>query len=401
MKLRTLHHQRMYRASSTSFFAKFLLVVAIITMAFIAPFQLTKNVSADKYDDQINALQQDINKYNAQAAALKAQSDSYQSAIAQLQAEAAVIQAQIDISKTKFDQLTAQIAETEKKIADNKDALGSTIADLYVDQKISPVEMLASSKNISDYLDKQEYRTSVRNQLTDTIKEIKDLKSQLTKQKTDVERVLSDQTNSRNALVAKQNQQQDLLNQTQGQEAAYAQLVSSTVKRLEAVHAEQQAAFARLTNNGANNAGAVGAFQFRNFSGNQGCGGGYPYCGALDSMVDPWGLYNRECVSWSAWRATQAGKKVGNFSGQGNAYSWPSSTSGWMGAIVNNTPAVNAVAILPLTPGFAPWGHSMNVEEILSDGWLRVSQYNFGGTGQYSTMEIKASGVVFVHFPDR
>jgi len=45
-----------------------------------------------------------------------------------------------------------QIADTEKKIKDNQDALGETIANLYVDGKISPLEMIASSKNVSDYL---------------------------------------------------------------------------------------------------------------------------------------------------------------------------------------------------------------------------------------------------------
>ena len=201
MKLRATHHIRSRKAASISFLGKSLIVLAVITMAFIAPLQSVQKVFADQYDDKINALQQDINKYQAQAALLNSQAATLSSALAQLANEKATLQAQIDLNQTQYDQLVKQIAETEKTIKDNQDALGTTIANLYVDQKISPLEMLASSKNISDYLDKQEYRNSVRDELTSTIKDIKDLKSKLDKQKTDVEAVLNQQKNSRDALV--------------------------------------------------------------------------------------------------------------------------------------------------------------------------------------------------------
>lgn len=95
------------------------------------------------------------------------------------------------------------------------------------------------------------------------------------------------------------------------------------------------------------------------------------------------------------------GRRVGNFAGMGHAYQWPL-TAQRMGAAVNTTPAIGAVAVLPNTSPVAPgFGHTMNVEAILPDGWIRVSQYNFGGTGLYNTMEIRPAGVTFVHFPSR
>lgn len=370
-----------------------------LLIALAVPIGFASNLYAEKYDDQIKALEQNVNTYNAEVTRLQGEARSLQSELAKLSAEKAVIQTQIDLSQVKYDKLISNIKSNEQKIKNQQDVLGDVLADLYVDGGISPIEMLASSKNVSEYIDKQEYRNSVRDELTGMIKDIKILKNTLNEQKVLVEKVLSEQKIQQQTLVAKENEQQSILAQTQGEEAAYSALVASTTNQLEQVHAEQRAALQRVTNGGSNNAATVGSFQFRSFSGNQGCGGGYPYCAAQDTMSDPWALYNRECVSYSAWRATQMGKKVGSFSGKGNAYEWPSSTSGWMGAVVDSSPAVGAVAILPITPGFAPIGHSMNVEAILSDGWLRVSQYNFGGTGEYSTMDIRASGVVFVHFP--
>ena len=69
--------------------------------------------------------------------------------------------------------------------------MGRILADLYVDDQISPLEMLASSKNISDYIDKQEQRNSLKTSLNDKIKEIKSLQKKLEENKKSVENTLA------------------------------------------------------------------------------------------------------------------------------------------------------------------------------------------------------------------
>jgi len=374
--------------ASISFFGKSLIILAVITMAFIAPFQSVQPVLADKYDDQINALQQDINKFNAQAAALKAQANSYQSAVGQLQAEAGVIQAQIELSQTRFDQLTAQIADTEKKITENRNALGITIANLYVDEKISPLEMLASSKNISDYLDKQEYRNSVRDELTSTIKEIKDLQTQLTQQKTDVERALGDQTNSRNALVAKQNEQQDLLNQTQGQEAAFQQLIGVNRQKQADLQAQQQIAIAAAisSSGGATLLQSGAAADYPWGPANCQMVGSYSSGGSNGSGGDGYGYGCRQCVSYTSWRvARETGYYPVNW---GDATNVPSSARA-SGYRTGFSPAVGSLAVIHGNPGHVAW-----VDAVNGDGTLIVSQYNYNygaGWGLFSQMRMSAS----------
>ena len=374
-------------------------------MAIATPIQLSQSVNADRFDDQIAALQQEVAQFQAEAARLNGEAKTLQSALATLANEKAAIQAQIDLSQAKYDKLVADIAATEAKIKDNQDVLGDTIADLYVDGNITPIEMLASSRNISDFLDKQEARNAIREQLTATIAEIKDLKIALDQQKVDVEKVLAEQKGQKEILVAKETEQANLLAQTQGQEVAYQQLSAQRSAEMAALEAQQRAAIAALTNNGTNSAGSVGTFQFRNYSGNLGaCGGGYPavWCNApMNYYVDSWALYTRQCVSYTAWAVqNRFGKRITSFSGMGNAYEWPSTASALMGADVDNTPRVGSIAITPRT-NFTPVGHSMVVEEVYGDGWIRVSQYNFGGTGEFSTMDLKASSAVYVHFRDR
>jgi len=377
----------------------FLIVCSVLIMVAI-PLQITQRAFADRYDDQINALQQQIDAYNAEDAKLNAQAKTLQSALSELQNQAAAIQAQVDLSQAKYDKLVTQIADTEKKIKDNQDALGQTIANMYVDDKITPIEMLASSKNISEYLDKQEFRSSVRNQLTSTISQIKNLKTQLVKQQADVKTVLDEQKAQKASLVAKQQQQQDLLNQTQGQEAAYQQLVASNNQKLADISSQQRSYYQSLLNSGSGvNSGVSGDFRYSNWSGNQGCSGGYPYCGPQDSGIDPWGLYNRECVSYVAWAlSNRFGRYVGNFSGSGNAYEWVWSAPAYSGASRVYSPQPGDAVVLPQSGNFSPIGHLMIVESV-NGGTVHVSQYNFYGTGEYSTMDIGTGGVVFLRFP--
>ena len=397
MKLRTT------TPVSKSLLTRSILVVTTIIFAIAAPIQISQSVSADKYDDQINALNQQKAAYQAQANQLNQQAQTLQVALASLNAQIASVQAEINLNQVKYDQLVSQIADTEKKIKDSQDALGTTIANLYVDSKVSPLEMVASSKNISDFLDKQEYRNSVRDQLTAAIAQIKALKIQLDQQKVDTQKILDQQTAQKAQLAAQQAQQQNILSETKGQEAAYQQLVSSMQQKMADAASAQRAYYQSLLgSSGGASAGVYGSFQWQNLSpsnGAGGCSGGYSYCQPQDSVVDPWGLYNRECVSYVAWALqNRYSKYVGNFSGNGNAYQWIWSAPQFSGAYRVDSPQPGDAVILPASGNFSPIGHAMIVDSV-SDGWVHVSQFNFYGTGQYSTMDIKATGVAFLRFP--
>lgn len=389
MKLRTTTQ------NSISFPVKVLLVICVVVMAFVAPLQLTQRVNADQYDDRINALQQNINQYQAQAEILNGQAVTLQTALAQLANEKAALQAQIDLNQAKYNQLVIDIANTEKKIKDNQDALGETIANLYVDEKISPLEMLASSKNISDYLDKQEYRNSVRDQLTSTIKEIKDLKAQLDTQKADVEKILAEQKSERDTLVAKENEQQGLLNKTKNSETAYQSLISSSATQIAEARAIQAALNSRGTSTGGFTVFSGGLLpsyitdsRFGSWN-NTNCPIVYTYMSSLGSDGnggDNRGYGCRQCASYVAWKINQV---KGYWPSWGDARNFASHG-------VEGSPHAGSIAVLDAGAS----GHVAWVETdpyISTSGTLKgktvitVSQYNFNygqGYGMYSLMEL-------------
>jgi peptidoglycan DL-endopeptidase CwlO len=387
--------QRSATPVSKGLVTKSILVAATVLMVMAAPLSMQPHVYADKYDDQIKALQQELDSYQAEAKKLKDAASSLQAKISVLSNQKAQIQGQIELSQAKFNKLSEQIVATEKKISDSRAVLGETLASLYIDDQISPLEMLASSKNISDYVDKQEYRSSIRDQLSSYISKIKDLKTSLESQKTDVARVLGDQKNAQKALAEKESEQSALLAATQGRESSYIQLSAETnAKKLE-VQKQQQAAI-EAAMFAASGGGTV------NILPGDPNKGGYPWeagCivdadavshGGYDGNgADPLGYGCRQCVSYTAWKVIQ---KVGYEPRYwGNANMWPGSARA-AGFTTGSTPKVGSVGVISA----GQYGHVVWVEAVNGDGTVDISQYNYynaggSGWGNYSKMRVSSA----------
>ena len=111
-----------------------------------------------------------------------------------------------------------------------------------------------------------------------------------------------------------------------------------------------------------------------------------------DSIVDSWGMLNRECVSYAAWYVANSGRRMPYWGGRGNANQWPSDARA-DGIPVDNTPQVGDVAIYM---GGA-YGHAMIVQKIMGST-VEVSSFNADGTGHYSVDDWPVSSLVFIHF---
>jgi peptidoglycan DL-endopeptidase CwlO len=358
-------------------------IMLVFFVALLAVSLPLAQVRADTYDDQIRSLQNEVGAFQNQAAQFRQQADTLQNQLSALNAEASVLQGQIDLNNAKLAQLNQQITDTEQKIAQQQDVLGDNLVTIYLDSSVTPIEILASANSISDFIDKQEYRDTIRSQLQQSIDTVKQLKEDLGKQKKDLENIIADQNVRHQVLADKQSEQANLLAQTQGQEAAYQQLATQRNDRIKQLRMEQAAANAKW--------GGNVAYQPR--------GGGYPSYWAdpsMDSTLDNWLMYNRECVSYAAFRVGASGRYQPT--GFGNAIQWPGSARS-RGIPVDRSPRAGDIAIWPV--GY--YGHAMYVEAVSGDGSIYISEYNFDWTGRYSERSIsgstwRAQGFEFIHF---
>lgn len=359
-----------------------------VKRAFLIPVVLVlgllpvSHAFAGTFDDQINQLQNEVNSFQAEAGRLRSEANTLQNAVNALNAQKMAIQTQIDLSQAKLNQLNDEIAKNETKLAQQQAVLSATIGDLSAESTTSPIELLAGSNSIGDFIDRQEYRTSVQEQIQNAITEVKALKAKLAAQKVEVEKVIADQSAQRNDLAAKESEQASLLAATQGQEAAYQGMIGSKNSQIASLRAQQTDTNARF-------------FSSQPGSGPT-CGGGYPgrWCNApMDTIVDDWGMYNRECVSYTAFRVAASGRYMPYWGGIGNANQWDDNARA-SGIPVDYSPRPGDVAIS--NAGY--YGHSMYVESVNGNGTINISQYNAGWDGRYSTATVSASGLVFIHF---
>jgi surface antigen len=105
---------------------------------------------------------------------------------------------------------------------------------------------------------------------------------------------------------------------------------------------------------------------------------------APDSLTDPWGFYNRECVSFVADRlnndnnmAFSNNMSVNGVAGHyGYAYQWKDNAIKLYGASVfNGTPAAGSVAWWGVS-SYASLGHVAYVDSVNGDGSINIEQYN-------------------------
>lgn len=364
-------------------------------MAFAMPATMAAQAHAEsiaQLQARVNALKGQQNDLRNQAETLSGKVNTLAGKVSDLQNQQASMQNQINLSQAQYDELTQQITKTEQEIAANKQTLGSILSNMYVDGHASTLEMLASSKNIGDFVDKQAYQSSISGKLTSTIKKINALQASLKKQQLGVKLALANEQNAKAQLAASQAEQQKLLNETQGQESAYQNLIKGNQSQQDQLSAQIAAQMAATIRSGSASVISVG-----------GSNGGYPYACQLNGLYSPWtdnGNYGcSQCVSYAAW---MMGQVYGQYPvGWGNADNFPGNAAA-AGFHVSYTPHANSIVFFPSgVNGAGGVGHVAWVEGV-SGNTITVSQYNYntgGGWGQFSRMTFSNYGGMQYIYP--
>lgn len=356
--------------------------VMLLASLFVFSLLLSPLVRADQFDEQIRQIQADSAEKQQNVNQLEVQANSYQGEIDRLQVQINTVRQQIQESEAKRDDLQNQIVAAQAELDKQRALLGENIKAMYVEGEISTLEMLASSKDLSEFLDKQQYRTSVQQNIKTTLEKITTLKAQLKAQKEEVEKLLADQQAMNQQVTASQNQQSSLLAYTEAQQAQFTAQIGANKTAMAELRRQQIIANARFAG------GAPGT--------GPACGGGYParWCEIpQDSAIDSWGMYNRECVSYTAFKVAASGRHMPYWGGYGNANQWDNNARR-AGIPVDGNPRVGDVA----QTDAGGLGHVMYVEHVYGDGTILISQYNASFDGRYSERRINAGGLNFIHF---
>ncbi len=343
-------------------------------------------VQADQFQAQIDAINHDSSLKKDAQGQLGAQAAGLSDTIAKLQGEIQALERQIVANQQKADDLRAQIVAAEAELARQKAMLGDMIKAMYLEGDITTVEMLASSKDLSDYFDKQQYQETVRNKIKATVDKVTQLKLDLNTQKETLEKLIADQQLIREQVNAQRAEQDRLLALNQSEQSALDQQIRANSGKVAELRAAQAAENAKRFR-------GSGVKVVAGSNGND----TYPAIwrnSPQDSLVDSWGMYNRECVSWTAWKVHYSGRHMPYWGGIGNANQWDDNARR-AGIPVDGNPRAGDIAVAH----WGYYGHVMYVESVNPNGTINISQYNYDFNGTYSeAYNFPTAGLVFIHF---
>jgi peptidoglycan DL-endopeptidase CwlO len=363
--------------------------IAVIVTAILLPPNFS---SASKLSDlraQNANVVAAINESNQKLEGLTNTSNTLKGQIAFMNAQIAGIQSQIGATKDKIATLQVGLDQAQENLDKQKIVLQASVNTLYKNAGASTVELLIGSDSFTKFVDSQTYLQNLKDGITGSVQKIIALKAQIQSQQDDQKNLLNQQTAQQQQLLTSQNQVASLLATTQGQESSFQQHLAD-------LRAQQQQILGAI----AAQMAASGTVLITS----DGYNGGYPAYlsnAPQDSLVDPWGMYNRECVSYAAFKVAQSGRTMPYWGGVGNAQQWPSNARA-DGIPVDRNPQVGDVAITYN----APFGHAMYVEAVNGRD-VTISQYNWlvnGQWGVWSEMTLSADNTLlgpmyFIHFP--
>ncbi|MCA9350257.1 CHAP domain-containing protein [Candidatus Nomurabacteria bacterium] len=348
-----------------------------------------KAVSLAELRQQASSLSAQISQNNQAAAELAAQGETLKARIAEFDAQINQTDIQIRLVQNKLAQLEIELNNAQKELDRHKVLLRASIKELYKKDDASSVELLVSVSNFSEYFNNKAYLNKLKSSIQESTEKVIALKEQIESQRNEQAKLLKQEQDSRAILAQARAEKDQLLADTQGQEANYRNQANSLRQQQNQV----MAAIAERM--------AASGVSIISGSGN----GGYPAKWANadynNPPIDSWGMYARQCVSYTAFKVWQSGRNMPYWGGRGNANQWPANARA-AGYEVDRDPRPGDVAITYN----GVYGHAMYVEAV-NGRTVTVSQYNYivnGQWGQYSEMTLSADNsalgpMTFITFP--
>lgn len=298
--------------------------------------------------------------------------------IARLNDEIKMYETRIAANEARAEDLAIQIEENTKKLNLQQKALANMLVNIHFNNNLDTIMILASSKSISDFAEKQERINTAKTEVNESAQAVKSLKEDLERQKAEVDRIIADQEIQKRALDSKREYARLLATQYANDAAKYsADAEAARQKQQEEIEKARQEMIRQL------GTGQIVSGGFNTYPAAAEC----PQ-GNLNGFV--YGGYKCQCVSYTGWMAYNAYGIATN--AWGNANTWDN-TARALGYRVDGNPEVGSIA--QTDAGY--YGHVMWVEDVYADGTVLISEYNGAKYADFSMRKISAAGYNFIH----
>jgi len=199
----------------------------------------------DKLQQEIGAYRNETDKLNKESKTLQRDINLLNNQIRQLELQ--IQQSELSLKETEIliEQKNSQVQAIEKDIADRKDVLSVYLQDIYIYEQSNLLEIIFSSDSLSAFFEKIQSLEMIQSSLKDSLGAIGQLKTDLGKQKEELEADLEEQKSlqalqeiQQITVLYKQGEKKTLLTETKGEESIFRNLVSQTQKNIDAIRGQ-------------------------------------------------------------------------------------------------------------------------------------------------------------------
>ena len=362
------------RTISKTKIKKFLLagiVAVLFSTPFLVDFAMVKEADgislACSKSAECRAAADREAQANQNAANASNTANMFQLKVMELNSQIAAMQRQIADTVAQVDDLKDQIKKTEKKLAEEQDALAELLINMHFEGDAEPITILAGSSSISDLSERMARNEVVKEQITATAENIKEQKAKLEEDKAKVEQLLEQQKESKAQLESARAEQQALVVKYENDAAAYEAQAKAALAEKRAAEEKYQREHPEIFAQGLVYGGA----------------NTYPWQANCPGDMDAYytmyggryiGGYVCECTSYAGWKAYEATGGTLAISWWGNAKSWAQSARN-AGFRVDHNPSAGSIGQSG-NPGDYGTGHVFWVESVNADGSVNITEYN-------------------------
>jgi surface antigen/predicted nucleic acid-binding Zn-ribbon protein len=334
-----------------------LVLFFIGTMPVYALTQQEAQNQINQINQQIANINKSLNDNQNQQYTLKGEIATINAHIQEIQLQVNATQYQVDILNNQITETNNQITRSETDLATQKNILSEYLKTMYIEGQTSTIELIARSKNFSDFVDRSEYLGTMQQNVQETAnkivtlrKELEQKKKSLEVNKAKAEQVKASQVAQQAAIISQQNYKNGLLANTGAAEAS----LSKQKNDLYARKAQLSASFGETISGGSS---------------------GYPYGNPPATNIidtpDAYGYLIGECTSYAAWWRAFHSRPIPRNLGNANTWGTRAKSQGYS---VDNIPTKGSVMVFPYIGGY---GHVAIVEVVYGDGTVGISEYNW------------------------
>ena len=235
------------KTSKTKVISLLTVCLLLVFSFFVSSFRGVSPVQAQTLQEKINALEKENAENKTAVQKLREVAVDYQDAIHVLEHDLEETQQAIAVSTQRQQDLEGKIVKVQAELKEQKKLLGTNIRAMYLEGDISTLEMLATSKDLSEFVDKEQYRESVEQKIIDTLDRIEKLKKDLKEQNEQVTLEINEQESSRTRLASLRSEQSRLLAFNEAEQADFNKQTKANEAKIQELYAAQAALAAKIS----------------------------------------------------------------------------------------------------------------------------------------------------------